>query len=95
MALGVSRWNIVPGAQQTLPSLALGWAAGGEIPVTPNEPEKAKEPFFEIHAGLAPTPEVQLLHGRSGTIRFDMEPKPLLPRGLRRLRQLLQKRYQV
>ena len=93
--LRISQWNSVPGGGRLLPSLALGWAAGGEVPVSPNEPGKAKEAFFEIHADLIPAVEVSLLHGRSGTIRFDLEPEPLLPRWLRRLRQLLQKRYQL
>ena len=44
---------------------------------------------------LPSTDEVVLLHGRSGRIRFDLEPEPLLPRWLRRLWQLLQKRYQL
>ena len=91
----VSDWQIVPGGKQTLPSPALGWAVGGEVPVVPNEPEKAKEPFFEIHAGLQPRPEVVLLHGSSGAIRFDLKPAPLLWRWMRRLNQLLQKRYQL
>jgi hypothetical protein len=38
---------------------------------------------------------IALLHGRSGKIRFDLDPEPLLPRWLRRLYQLLQKRYQI
>lgn len=91
----VSGWKVVPGGKQTLPSPALGWAAGGEIPVAPNEPEKAKEPFFEIHAHLLPAAEAALLHGRSGTIRFRLESQPLLSRWYRRLAQLLQKRYQL
>ena len=93
--LAVARWSVVQGGKQTLPSPALGWAAGGEVPVTAQEPEKAKEPFFEIHADLASAPAVALRHGRSGTIRFEIEPEPLLPRWLRRLEQLLQKRYQL
>jgi hypothetical protein len=36
-----------------------------------------------------------LLHGRAGKIRFNLEPEPLLPRWLRRLQQLLQKRYRL
>jgi putative peptide zinc metalloprotease protein len=91
----VSRWSIVPGGQQMLPSPALGWVAGGEVPVAPNEPGKAKELFFEVHAGMGNPAEATLLHGRSGTIRFDLEPEPLLPRWFRRLGQLLQKRYQL
>jgi putative peptide zinc metalloprotease protein len=94
-SLEIGRWSVVPGGKQTLPSPALGWAAGGEVPVSPNEPEKAREPFFEIRADLHPAAGVPFLHGRSGTIRFDLEPEPLLPRWLRRLQQLLQKRYQL
>ncbi|HWX21624.1 MAG TPA: biotin/lipoyl-binding protein [Candidatus Binatia bacterium] len=93
--LNVSQWTVVPGGKQTLPSPALGWAAGGEVPVSANEPAKAKEPFFEIHANLLPAQKVALLHGRSGTIRFTLAPQPLLQTWLRRLGQLLQKRYQL
>ena len=49
--------------------------------------------FFEQARKLADRP--LLLDGRSGKIRFDLEPEPLLPRWIRRLRQLLQKRYQI
>jgi putative peptide zinc metalloprotease protein len=94
-AIPISGWSVVPGGKQTLPSPALGWAAGGEVPVVPNEPEKAKEPFFEIHANLRPATDVALLHGRSGAIRFDLKPEPLLSRWVRRLYQLLQSRYHV
>jgi putative peptide zinc metalloprotease protein len=91
----VSKWDIVPGGQQTLPSPALGWVAGGEVPVAQNDPNKAKELFFEVHAKLSKPGDAALLHGRSGSIRFDLEPQPLLPRWFRRLGQLLQQRYQV
>ncbi|MDB6023216.1 MAG: Peptidase, family, partial [Pedosphaera sp.] len=91
----VSHWNIVPGGQLMLPSPALGWVAGGEVPVAPNEPGKAKELFFEVHARLPDHAEAVLLHGSSGSIRFDLEPEPLLPRWMRQLGQLLQKRYQL
>ena len=83
-----------PAASSSVSSPALGWAAGGDLPVTNNKPDQATEPFFEVHAALAPT-GVTLVHGRSGAIRFDLPPEPLLPRWWRRLRQLLQKRYQV
>lgn len=94
IVIGVTQWKVVPGGKQKLPSAALGWMAGGEVPVAANQPDEAKELFFEVHASLAPT-EAALLHGRSGTIRFALPSEPLLPRWWRRLRQLLQKRYQV
>lgn len=93
--MSVGKWSMVPGGQQVLPSPALGWGAGGEVPVNQNEPGKAKEPFFEVHAKILHPGEATLLHGRSGTIRFDLQPEPLLPRWFRSLSQLLQQRYQL
>ena len=91
----IGKLRVIPGEQQTLPSTALGWMGGGEVPVAPDDPQKAAEPFFEVHAEIKPDHEAAILHGRSGKIRFDLEPEPLLPRWIRRLRQLLQKRYQL
>ena len=87
----------IPGEQRILPSPALGWAGGGEIPVSSTDPggQKAAEPFFEVRADVAAIPEVGLFHGRAGKARFDLEPNPLLQRWIRRLRQLLQKRYEI
>jgi putative peptide zinc metalloprotease protein len=95
--LFVTNWQVIPGSQRTLPSPALGWQAGGEIPVAPDDPHgvKSAEPFFEVRAELPATASAALLHGRSGRIRFDEAWEPLLPRWMRRLRQLLQKRYQL
>jgi len=93
--LPVAEWRVIPGEQQTLPSPALGWGGGGEVPVSTEDPKKAAEPFFEVHANVTPASGVTVLHGRSGKIRFDLQPEPLLPRWLRRLQQLLQKRYQL
>jgi putative peptide zinc metalloprotease protein len=93
--LSVSNWVVVPAGKQDLPSPALGQVAGGDVPVSRRDPTKAVEPFFEIHAELVPAAGVTLLHGRSGVIRFDLEPEPLLPRWLRSLRQLLQRRYRL
>lgn len=93
----VSKWKVVPGGQHTLPSSALGWRSGGEMPVELQDPQgrRAAEPFFEVQAEVGRADEVALLHGRAGKIRFDLESEPLLPRWIRRLRQLLQKRYQI
>lgn len=87
----------IPAEKRTLPSPALGWVGGGEVPISKQDPQgqRAAEPFFEVRADVLPHPEVALVHGRAGKIRFDLESEPLLPRAVRRLRQLLQKRYQI
>lgn len=93
----IKRWEVLPGGQEVLPSPALGWHAGGEMPTAADDPHgvKSAEPFFEVRADLPDDDRVVLLHGRSGKIRFDQEWEPLLPRWIRSLRQLLQKRYQI
>lgn len=93
----VANWKVVPGGQRTLPSPALGWHAGGEMPVAMEDPHgrTAQEPFFEVQAAVPSVGAAALLHGRGGKIRFDLEWEPLLPRWIRRLHQLLQKRYGI
>lgn len=88
---------IVPADRQNLPSASLGWRGGGDVAVELQDDSgmKASEPFFEVRATLAALPGVALLHGRSGTVRFELAPEPLLPRWIRKLRQLLQNRYGI
>lgn len=96
--LSVTGWHVVPGGQQVLPSAALGWAGGGEVPVTSennNQGDKTVEPFFEVRGNLTPSPEVVQFDGRSGQAHFRLAPEPLFPRWFRSLRQLLQKRYEL
>ena len=95
--LTVRDWRVIPGAQRTLPSAALGWRGGGEVPVATddNQGNRAAEPFFEVVGRLDPNKEVALLDGLSGKIRFRLQPEPLLQRWFRRLWQLFQKRYQI
>jgi putative peptide zinc metalloprotease protein len=93
----IQRLRLIPASQTTLPSPALGWTGGGEIPVVVDDPQgrTAAEPFFEIRAELASNGQATLLHGRTGKIRFELDPQPLLSQSVRRLRQVLQKRYQL
>ena len=102
--LPVANWRVIPGGQSVLPSAALGWAAGGEIPVSTDNPGQqgqadqgnvSAEPFFEVIGRVNPENGVPLLDGRSGKISFKLAPEPLLPRWIRSLWQLLQKRYQI
>jgi putative peptide zinc metalloprotease protein len=94
----IDRWTVIPAERRRLPSAALGWAAAGEIPVSASDPKgvTSREPFFEVRGEVnVAAADAALLHGRSGKIRFDLAPEPLLPRWIRRIRQLVQQRYQA
>jgi putative peptide zinc metalloprotease protein len=96
-ALRVKVVRVIPAQQEILPSAALGWNAGGEVATSHQDAAgaRAAEPFFELRAIVAPDERVRLLHGRSGRIRIEMHPAPLLEQWYRKLRQLLQRRYQL
>jgi putative peptide zinc metalloprotease protein len=87
----------VPVEQTELPSVALGYGAGGEVAVdvTDSSGVVAAQPFYEVRLDLVPVPGVALYHGRSGRVRFKLPPEPLLRQGYRKLRQILQERYQL
>ncbi len=95
--LPVSDWRVIPGEQKLLPSAALGWRGGGEVPVSADgeNASHAAEPFFEVVGKVESRDGVPLLDGRSGKIRFALPGEPLMQRWFRRLWQLLQKRYQI
>lgn len=95
--LHVYDYEFIPFQHEKLPSAALGWHAGGDVPVSVKDETglEAAEPFFQIYADLDQLPAVALLHGRSGQIRFSLPHESLLEQGVRRFRQLLQKRYQI
>jgi len=87
----------IPFQQEKLPSAALGWLGGGEVPVAVTDETglQAVEPFFQIYATLKSGSRADLLHGRSGKLRFTLDSKPLLLQWGHKLRQLLQKRYRI
>jgi putative peptide zinc metalloprotease protein len=95
--LAVKQVRIIPYQQERLPSAALGWRGGGEVPVSVRDDTglQTTEPFFQIYATLPPMPGALLLHGRSGKLRFTLNPKPLLLQWAHTFRQLLQERYQI
>jgi len=94
---GVNELSIIPGEQYNLPSAALGWAGGGPVPVKQGDGQgtSTTEPFFRVIGKVAESDSALLYHGRTGTIRFDIGSQPLIPRWIRRFRQLLQRRYQL
>ena len=95
--IDVARWRVIPGEQKVLPSPALGWKAGGSVPVAVDDPNAAKaaEPFFEVIAKLDQNSGATLADGTAGVIRFALPAEPLLLSWGRRLWQLFQKRYQI
>jgi putative peptide zinc metalloprotease protein len=88
--------QIVPGRQEYLPSPALGWRTGGPVRVRDDDPDgmRTAEPFFlvmlDVDAFGAP-----LHHGRVGLARFRVENEPYLSQWYRKMRQILQKRFQI
>jgi putative peptide zinc metalloprotease protein len=95
--LEVSEYQIIPFRQEKLPSAALGWRGGGEVAVSVNDQtgRQAAEPFFQIYADIPSDQGAVLLHGRSGKLRFTLDPKPLFSQWAHLFRQFLQKRYQL
>ncbi|MEQ1862685.1 MAG: peptidase M50 [Chthoniobacteraceae bacterium] len=92
--LGVSEVQVIPAQQDILPSAALGWAAGGEVATSQHDRSglKTAESFFELRAMIATPAAAALRHQRSGKIRLELRPEPLLAQWTRKLGQLLQKR---
>jgi putative peptide zinc metalloprotease protein len=97
LTLATSNMMRVPVEHTELPSVALGYGGGGEVAVdvTDSSGVVAAEPFYEVRLDVVPNPDAALYHGRSGRVCFKLPPEPLLRQGYRRLRQLLQERYQL
>ena len=95
--LSVAGYKVIPFQHERLPSAALGWNAGGDIPVSGEDDQGllTVEPFFQIYADLEPSRQAVLNHGHSGQIRFSLQAEPLLNQLLRKARQFIQKRYQT
>ncbi|MDD4889716.1 MAG: PqqD family peptide modification chaperone [Phycisphaerae bacterium] len=89
--------SILPAGQSQLPSAALGYAAGGEIPISPSDREgrKTTERVFEVHIIPAPDTPVRLLSGQRVVVRFTTPPKPLATQWWRAAMQMVQKRFRV
>ena len=95
--LSVTGYKVIPFQHERLPSAALGWGAGGDIPVSGKDDQglQTVEPFFRIYADLEPPRQAVLNHGHSGQIRFIQRSEPLLSQLVRKVRQFFQKRYQT
>lgn len=93
----VSDIRVVPAEQKELPSAALSWHGGGEMPSDPGSRDgrSSAVPFFKVRADLRPPATLRLNHLRTGVIRFELQPMPLLQQAWHRFRQLVQKRYKI
>lgn len=96
--------GILPAGRRRLPSPALGYVAGGSIPVAMTNPSgvRAAEPFFEIridpHFQIVRTgshTRLPLRVGQRVVVRFTLPPKPLLVQWWRAARQLFQQRFSL
>jgi len=94
--------RIFPAGQDTLPSEALSYTAGGSMPTRPGvqRDTKAAERFFEIRirpaAGAAGNGgQAALFTGQRVITRVRMSPKPLLVQWYQSARQLFQRRFHI
>jgi putative peptide zinc metalloprotease protein len=95
--LGVKRLTIIPVEQTKLPSAALGFAGGGDLPVNVKDKSgvMSSEPFYEVRLEIKKNEAVRIMHGRTGWARFTLTAEPLLKQWMRTLIQLIQKRYRI
>ena len=89
--------TIIPAGQDRLPSVALGFAGGGSIRTTLDDPEgrQTAEPFFEILVAPQTAAHMLLMPGQSMVLRLETVPKPLIVQAYKSLQQLFQMRFQV
>lgn len=94
-----SELTAVPYEQTELPSAALGWKGGGDIPVKADDPAglETLESYFKVVVPLPSQADGERLyqHNRQGVLRIVLKSEPLGSQLIRRLRQLLQERYRL
>ena len=89
--------QIIPADVRYLSSTALGMLGGGDVELAENDRtgRRTKEPVFEVRAALADVSGVVFQHDASGKIRMKLQNEPLLKQWIRKVRQLMQKRYRL
>jgi putative peptide zinc metalloprotease protein len=89
--------KVLPFGQQQLPSQALGYAAGGEMITSQDDPDgrKAAERVFEIVVDPDLQAQKELSPGQIIGLRFTLPPKPLGLQLWRSMRQSLQSRFHL
>jgi putative peptide zinc metalloprotease protein len=89
--------KILPAGSDELPSEALGYAAGGNMPTRSPTPQDrtAAERFFEIRIKPAASDASSLLTGQRVVVRLTMTSKPLLVQWHQSIRRLFQRRFHI
>ena len=95
--LAIDQLVVLPYQRNRLPSAALGWMGGGEMPVSVQDGkgETSAEDFFEVRARVVTSPEqhVVVVSGIKGVLCIEMPHRSLYSRLEESVRQLIQKRY--
>lgn len=94
-SLPVSGMTRIPVEQTQLPSVALGFPGGGSLATSPGSAGVATQPFYELRLQISGCAESPKYQGMSGQVRFQLKPEPLLVQAYRKVRQLVQARYQI
>ena len=86
----------VPAATEELPSVALGFAGGGEVPVDPRDAEgtKAFDSVFQLDLVISDQMNMRNI-GQRVYVRFDHGQVPLAKQWYHILRQLFLRRFSV
>jgi len=87
----------MPAGRRRLPSAALGYSAGGPIPIDPKDPKgvAAAERFFEVLVAPDEESGVRLFPEQRVVARFTLPDEPLALQWWRSLMQLLQRRFRI
>ncbi|WP_031484947.1 hypothetical protein [Maridesulfovibrio frigidus] len=90
-------WDLQAHYHEELPSVALGWRGGGDIPLSSadNSGLLAAEPFYLLKTDLDMFKGVSVPGGRTGSVCIEMAPRSLAVRFVLYFRQFMQKRYQL
>jgi putative peptide zinc metalloprotease protein len=89
--------QIFPAGLEMLPSDALGYTAGGSMPVISRDQRgtRTAEKFFEIRIKPNMNGQDRLLTGQRVIARIQMSPKPLIAQWWQSARQLFQRRFHI
>lgn len=89
--------NVLPYEKDILPSAALGWLGGGDIPVVRDDPSgtRTTENFFEVKVEFPNKEGLKFYHGRTGRLKIQLQNRTFFDRAVLKVQQVLQKHYKI